>query len=91
MICSLDEDTQANIRYIEVRGGRSRTSCKFRFTHWFYNDLNFPFTIRYTVNYLDKHIPLYYVKVRGSFTLSHKSVVSYIPGEKDANCMYVCM
>ena len=33
MICSLDEDTHANIRYIEVRGGRSRTSCKFRFTH----------------------------------------------------------
>lgn len=33
MICSLDEDTHTNIRYIEVRGGRSRTSCKFRFTH----------------------------------------------------------
>lgn len=28
MICSLDEDTHANIHY----GGRSRTSCKFRFT-----------------------------------------------------------
>lgn len=34
------------------------------------NDLNFPFTIRYTINYLDKHIPLYYVKVRGSLTFS---------------------
>ena len=33
MICSLDEDTHANIRYIEVRGCRSGTPCKFRFTY----------------------------------------------------------
>ena len=74
MTFSLDEDTHAIIHYIEVRGGKESNFLQVSL-HAFYNDLNFPFTIGYTVNYLDKYIPLYYVKDRGSFTLCHKSVV----------------